>query len=91
MTPLLCNEPTLKMRRLFCCEKCLQSFATALKIQVKTDEDKTNFNRNKFFAVEERTGQLFAIVCYNDRKRQFLTVLDSPKKGSPEMTVQCPE
>ena len=91
MTPLSCAKPSLTMRRLFCCEKCLLSFATALKIQVKTDEDKTNFNRNKFFAVEERTGQLFAIVCYNDRKRQFLTVLDSPKKGSPEMTVQCPE
>ena len=68
------------MRRLFCCEKCLLSFATALKIQVKTDEDKTNFNRNKFFAVEERSWQLFAIVCYYDRKRQFLTVSDSQKR-----------
>ena len=66
-------------------------FAIALKNGAKENSGENAVENKKFFAVEERSWQLFAIVCYYDRKRQFLTVLDSPKKGSPEMTVQCPE
>lgn len=66
-------------------------FAIALKNGAKENSGENAVENKKFFAVEERSWQLFAIVCYNDRKRQFLTVSDSPKKWSPEMTVQCPE
>lgn len=55
-------------------------FAIALKNRVKEDSGESAVGSKKFFAVEERSWQLFAIVCYYDRKRQFLTVSDSQKR-----------
>ena len=84
MTPLSCNKPSPKMRRLFYCEKCLlfvcYLFAIALKNGVKEDSGESAVGSKKFFAVKERSGQLFAIVCYYARKRQFLSALDSQKR-----------
>ena len=71
MTPLSCAKPSLKMRRLFCCEKCLLSFATALKIQVKTDEDKTNFNRNNFSKSKNGPDSCLLLFATTTEKGSF--------------------
>ena len=54
-------------------------FAIALKNEVKEDSGESAVGNKKFFAVKERSRQLFAIVCYYARKRQFLSGLYSPK------------
>ena len=61
--------------------KCIcYLFAIALKNGVKEDSGESAVGSKKFFAVKERSGQLFAIVCYYARKRQFLSALDSQKR-----------
>ena len=55
-------------------------FAIALKNGAKENSGENAVENKKFFAVEEWSWQLFAIVCYYDRKRQFLTVSDSQKR-----------
>ena len=55
-------------------------FAIALKNGAKENSGENAVENKKFFAVKERSGQLFAIVCYYVRKRQFLSALDSQKR-----------
>ena len=66
-------------------------FAIALKNGAKENSGENAVENKKFFAVEERSWQLFAIVCYYARKRQFLSALDSQKRGWSRRTFDAPK
>ena len=82
MTPLLCNEPTLKMRRLFCCEKCLLFVCYCAQKRGKRKQWRKRCWKQKIF---RRRRTVVAVVCYclllRPKKAVFDRLRQSKKRG----------
>lgn len=82
MTPLLCNEPTLKMRRLFYCEKCLLFVCYCTQKRSKRRQRRKRCWKQKIF---RRRRTVVAVVCYclllRPKKAVFDRLRQSKKRG----------
>lgn len=61
MTPLICNKPSLKMRRLFYCEKCLLLVCYCTQKRSKRRQRWKRCWKQKIFRRQRTVG---AVVCY---------------------------